>query len=99
MANNVSSAQGVDRGEWASPVPSKNWAKDKQSKEVADNNHINKSKSTFTTREAPIVVEGKKVSFYYNDMVPNRAYRALVAGKPHMFIKDETGAIDIYVVK
>lgn len=99
MASNVTTAQGVERGEWATPISSMNQAKDKQGEEVADNNHINKNKSTFTTRETPVVVEGKKVSFYYNDMVPNCAYRALVAGKPHMFIKDETGAIDIYVVK
>lgn len=99
MTSNVATAQVAEVGEWATPNPSIDGSKDKQDEEVADNNHINKSKSTFTTREMPIVVKGKRVSFYYNDMVPNCAYRALVAGKPHMFIKDEMGAIDIYVIK
>ncbi|MFC2026547.1 hypothetical protein ACFLUX_01050 [Chloroflexota bacterium] len=99
MINDTAIAQVVERGGWASPASLINWSKGKQDKMVADNNHISQDKSSLATRAAPIVVEGKKVSFYYNDMVPNCAYRALVAGKPHMFIKDEAGAIDIYVVR
>lgn len=99
MTADVAMPQAVDRGEWGIPSLLRDWTRGQKGEAIADNNHSVKSKSThYISTDRPIAVEGSKVTFYYNDMVPNCAYIVPVAGKRYMMIRDKTGAIDIYEV-